>query len=264
MHRLTSLIVAFTVLGCPGPKKNANTANNAAEGAKKDDEKKSPDDLPKDDDKKTDEEKKADEEKEKDKTKNDCTGFEVANLEEMLLKSTCEVPNAKPDSLKGVDLKGKLDVTVNASPTKIAPGGKADLVVAFVNKSKDPITLNFRIDPTPRFEVEVYDKKNARAEMPPGKPPAAPKGASQPPPTEPKVAQLTLAANGSARVRIPWEAAKMRWAPEKFRGTPPEKGYPRVPAGPLAKGKYTVKVVTPLVGVADYDMGSPKLEIDLK
>ena len=58
----------------------------------------------------------------------------------------------------------------------------------------------------------------------------------------------------------------MKWAPEKVRGTPPERGYPRAPAGPLAKGKYTVKVVTPLVGVSegvDHEMSAPKVEVEI-
>jgi hypothetical protein len=60
---------------------------------------------------------------------------------------------------------------------------------------------------------------------------------------------------------------KMKWAPEKFKGTPPERGFPRAPAGPLAKGKYVVKVVTPLVGVAegvDHEVSAPKVEIEVE
>jgi hypothetical protein len=59
----------------------------------------------------------------------------------------------------------------------------------------------------------------------------------------------------------------MKWAPEKYRGTPPERGYPRAPAGPLPKGKYGLKVVTPLVGVSegvDHEMTAPKVEIEIE
>jgi hypothetical protein len=59
---------------------------------------------------------------------------------------------------------------------------------------------------------------------------------------------------------------KMKWAPDKVRGTAVEKGFPRTPAGPLPKGKYTVKVVTPLIGVfegGDHEVSAPKLEIDV-
>ena len=201
--------------------------------------------------------------------KDECVGFDVGNLEDMLLKSSCE-ETAKPDSFTPVDMKGKLEVTVSSSPTRVLAGGKADLLVSFSNKSKEPLILHFKIDPVPRFEVEVWaaptKKGPSRADMPTGSPPPPPKGATQPPPSEPKAARITIAPNGSARVRIPWEAVKMKWAPEKFRGTPPERGFPRAAAGPLPKGKYTVKVVTPLVGVAEgieHEVSAPKVEIEI-
>lgn len=200
--------------------------------------------------------------------KDECVGFDVGNLEDMLLKSACEEPNVRPDSIPPVDLKGKLTVTLSASPTKSTPGGKVDLLVTFTNKTKAPLVLHFKVDPLPRFELEVYDtKKSKRADMPAGNPPPPPKGASQPPPSEAKTARFTIAANGSARARIPWDAVKTKWAPEKYRGTPPERGYPRSPAGPLAKGTYTVKVLTPLVGVSegvDHEMSAPKVDIELE
>lgn len=200
--------------------------------------------------------------------KDECLGFDIANLEDMLLKSACEEPDVKPDSIPPVDLKGKLEVTLSASPTKPPPGGKVDLLVTYANKSKDPLVLHFRIDPVPRFEVEVWDTKKSpkRADLPAGNPPPPPKGAAQPPPSEPKSARITLAPNGSARARISWDAVKMKWAPEKYRGTPPERGYPRSPAGPLPKGKYNIKVSSPLVGVSegvDHEMSAPRTELDI-
>lgn len=199
--------------------------------------------------------------------KDECVGFDIGNLEDMLLKVSCEEPSAKPDTIAPVDLKGKLEVKVSASPTKSTGGGKVDLLVSFVNKTKEPLVLHFKLDPVPRFELEVYDAKSKRADMPTGATPPPPKGATQPPPSEAKSARITIAPNGSARARMPWEAVKMKWAPEKYRGTPPERGYPRAPAGPLAKGKYTVKVMTPLVGVSegvDHEMTAPKVEIEIE
>jgi hypothetical protein len=199
--------------------------------------------------------------------KDECAGFDVNNLEEILLKSACEESGVKPDTISPVDMKGKLAVTVSASPTKTTPGGKADLLVTFANKTKEPITLHFRIDPMPRLEVETYNAKGKRVDMPAGNPPPPPKGATQPPPSEAKSAKLTLAAAGSARMRVGWEAVKMKWAPDKYKGTPPERGYPRTAAGPLPKGKYSVKVLTPLVGVAegiDHEVSGPKVEIEIE
>ena len=169
-----------------------------------------------------------------------CVGFDIGNLEDLL--------------------------TLTSSPTRVAPGGKADLLVTFANKTNAPLPLRFRIDPLARFETEVYDAKKKRADVPPGNPPPPPKGHSAPPPAEQKVGMVTVAPNGSARVRVPWEAVKMKWAPNKVRGTAVEKGYPRVPSGALAKGKYTVKVVTPLIGVfegGDHEMSSPSVEIEV-
>jgi hypothetical protein len=195
-----------------------------------------------------------------------CTGFDIGNLEDLLAKSDCEVPDAKPETLGNPDMKDKLEVKVTASPTKVAPGGKANLLVTFTNKTKEPMALNFRIDPLARFETETYDSKKKRADMPPGEPPPPPKGHSPPPPAEVKVARVTLAPNGSARVRVPWEAVKMKWAPEKVRGTAVERGYPRKPAGPLPKGKYTIRVMTPLVGVfegGEHEVSGPSVDIEV-
>jgi hypothetical protein len=264
MHRLigrSALVCSFLgaalVAGCGGPKPAESAASDADGGAGIE---------------KPDDEHAADESDggsagtgEK---KDECIGFDIGNLEDLLLKSACEEPNAKPDSMQPVDLKGKLQVTVTASPTKPPPGGKVDLLVTYANKSKDPLVLHFKIDPLPRFEVEVYDTKKApkRVDLPAGNPPPPPKGATQPPASEPKSARITIAPNGSARARIAWEAVRMKWAPEKYRGTPPERGYPRAPAGPLPKGKYNIKVLSPLVGVSegvDHEMTAPHVELEI-
>ena len=196
-----------------------------------------------------------------------CLGFSVSNLEELLSKQDCEVPDKTPTSIENPDLKGKLEVKLTASPTKVAPGGKVDLQVTYTNKTKENLTLYFRIDPVARFEVEAYDAKGkTRVDMPKGNPPPPPKGAAAPPPADQKVARITLTANGSASARVAWDATKMAWAPEKVRGTASEKGYPRKPAGPLPKGKYSVKLVSPLIGVfegGEHEVSAPKVDIEV-
>ena len=60
---------------------------------------------------------------------------------------------------------------------------------------------------------------------------------------------------------------KTRWAPEKLKGTPPEMGYPRAPAGPLLKGKYNLRVVTPLTNVfegIDHEVSQPRADVVVK
>lgn len=195
--------------------------------------------------------------------KDECVGFEIGDLDTVLGKSACEETGVAPGSVTAVDLKGKVDIVVASSPSKLATGGKADLIVSFTNKTKGPITLHFRIDPLARFEIEVYDKKNKRADLPKGKEPPPPAGATQPPPSDQKTAKVTIAANGSARTKLVWDAQKQKWAPEKYKGTPPERGYPRKADGPLPKGKYTVKVITPLVGISDQEQAQPKVDVEI-
>jgi hypothetical protein len=197
--------------------------------------------------------------------KDECVGFDIGNVEDVLIKSACEEKQA-PDAIANTDMKGKLEVVASTSTPKVPAGGKVDIVVAFSNKSKQPITLHFRIDPLPRFSVEAYDTKGKRVDMPGGNPPPPPKDAKQATPTEAKSAKLTIAPNGAARARLTFDAVKTKWAPEKFKGTPPEKGYPTKPAGPLPKGKYKLKVVTPLVGVfegSEHEVSAPMVEIEV-
>jgi hypothetical protein len=258
MHRLTSATLAVMLVSlpaCSAKKKNAEdpstkNADVSGDGTAKGDEA----------DAGAGESADAGEAK-----KDECIGFDIANMADLLSKSACE-ETKKPDSFEPVDLKGKLDVVASSVPTKVAPGAKAELLVTFTNKTKSDLTLHFRIDPLPRFETETYDKKGKRADMPAGDPPPPPKGVSMPEPSEPKSARMTIAANGTARMHVPWEAVKMKWAPDKVRGSIAEKGYPRVPAGSLRNGKYSVKIVTPLVGVfegVDHEVSAPKVEIEV-
>ncbi len=191
-----------------------------------------------------------------------CTGGDI-DLMAALIQSACET-KGKPDD-KPRDMKGLLEVKLNTSANKIEPGGHVDLIVSFVNKSKDPLPLDFVLDPTPRFTVEAYTAKGKRADMPAGNAPARPAG-SEGEPATPGLARVTITPNGSAHVKIGWDATKTKWAPEKVKGTPPEMGYPRSPAGPLGKGKYELRVVTPLANVmegSDHEVSAPKTPLEI-
>jgi hypothetical protein len=197
----------------------------------------------------------------KDKKKEDCTGFDIPNIEDVLMKSACEVPLPRSTP---TDLKGKLEVKVVANPPKTTPGGHVDLLVTFTNKTKDPMPLTFQIDPMPRFETEAFDVKGNRVDFPKTQPPPLKAGVPARVPSEPRGAKLTLLPNGVAKFKLGWDAVKTKWAPEKVAGTPPERGFPRAPAGPLPKGRYFVKVVTPLVGVfegVEREMTAPRVEV---
>ena len=189
-----------------------------------------------------------------------CTGAEI-DLMSALIQSACEVPNPKPDE-KPHELKAALDVKIAPSKDKVAPGGHVDLIVTFTNKSKEALPLDFTLDPTPRFSVEAYDLKGKRVDLPAGPQPAMPDR----PPSNQGTARVTLVPNGSAHVKLGWDATKMKWAPEKLKGTPPEMGFPRSASGPLGKGKYSIRVVTPLTNVAEgaeHEMSAPRSPIEV-
>ncbi len=194
---------------------------------------------------------------------NACVGLEM-DLQETLSKAACEVANPKLDE-KPRETKGLLEVKAVASPSKVAPGGTVDITVMFTNKAKGVLPLAFMVNPLPRFSVETYDAKGKRVDMPTSEHPSWPQGHDSSP-AEEKTAQIKLAENGTGRVHIKWEASKMKWAPEKAKGAATGSPYPRTPAGPLPKGKYTVRIVTPLRGVVegiDHEVTSPKVEIEV-
>jgi hypothetical protein len=176
-----------------------------------------------------------------------CTGSNL-DLTNVLVQSACEVTNSTADS-KRRDVSALLEVKASVSPPTIAPGGHADVIVTFTNKSPAPLPLDFILDPTARFTIEAYTSQNRRAELPHTKQPHSKNEPAPSEPTAPGTAEVTVAAGGVASVKLGWDAVKMRWAPELLKGTPPELGYPTAPAGPLPRGKYLLKVITPLTGV---------------
>jgi hypothetical protein len=191
-----------------------------------------------------------------------CTGFDI-DLLQVLGQSACEL--AKPDDKQRV-MKGLVDIKVTTSAAKVTPGAHVDLVVTFTNKGKDPLQLDFVLDPTARFSTEAYDKKGKRVDIPSKAPPALPADIAERAATPQSMARIKLLPAGSAHAQIGWDAVTMKWAPDKVRGTPPEMGYPRVPAGKLGKGKFIVHAVTPLTNVlegADKEVSSPFVEIEV-
>jgi hypothetical protein len=185
-----------------------------------------------------------------------CTSDDFESLEEALKQCESKMPRAG-DVPNG--MRDRLEVRVTSSTPTITPGGRADLSLTLKNKSNEPLPLYFTGDPTPRFEVEALDAKGKRVDLPASKPPKTPTV----PTREVKAARITLAPGGTARVKIPWDAVKTRWAPEKAK-TWEGRGYPRVAAGPLGAGKYTLRLVIPLVGVFEKgEIEVPKLPIEV-
>jgi len=177
------------------------------------------------------------------------------------------VPNPKPEE-KAKDLKGQVEIKLVPSSTKVAPGQKVDLTIYIANKTPGLMPLMFTVDPEPRFIIEVYDAKGKRADIPPGNEPSLPASVSAAPVPEKKTAKVTIVQAGTAQIKLTWEAVKYKWAPaERAKGAIPGRGYPTVADKPLPKGKYTIRVRMPLVGVfegIDHEMSEPRVQIEVQ
>lgn len=185
-----------------------------------------------------------------------CTGGEFEALDDALRQCDASMPRAGdvPSAMRD-----KLEVRVTASTPSITPGGRVDLTVTLKNKSNEPLPLYFSGDPAPRFEVEAVDGKGRRVDLPAGKPPKSPAL----PARDVKASRITLTPGGTARVKIAWDAVKTKWAPDKIKVWD-GRGYPRAPAGSLAAGKYTLRVVLPLIGVFEKgELDLPKVPMEV-
>jgi hypothetical protein len=181
-----------------------------------------------------------------------CSGTDLDGIEEAV--KSCEAPMPKNADLA---TKDKIEIRVTTSTPQITPGGRVDVTVVFRNKSNGPVSIYFTGDPVPRFDVEAQDAKGRRADQPAGKQPPWPKGSGSSS-RDVKAAKFTIDKGGTAKLRIPWDAVKTKWAPEKVK-TWEGRGFPRAPSGPLAAGRYTLIVKMPLLN----DIDVPKVPIEV-
>jgi hypothetical protein len=192
-----------------------------------------------------------------------CSGLDIPDLASALSQTACEVD--QPSTSEQKDLKGILEVKVVPDSPRMAPGSTASVTVTFKNKGKGDLPLNFLVDPEPHFDFELYTLKGTRADAPPGEAPALPPEVSTAPVPEPKVARITLAPQGTARLTLKWNAVKYKWASkERAKGALPGHGYPREASGPLPKGTYILRVITPLTNVfegVDHEASQPRVQI---
>jgi hypothetical protein len=195
-----------------------------------------------------------------------CAGLEIDDLIAVLSQASCEVPGANPEAPSDRDVKDLLEISVKPESTRLAPGSKSNVQLVFHNKSKADLALDFVVDPEPHFDFELFTPKGTRVDKPGGEEPSLPSGADGPAP-EKKIARITLAPQGTAKATLSWDAVRYKWASkEKAKGAIPGRGYPREPAGPLPKGKYVLRVVTPLVGVfegVDHEVSQPRTPIEI-
>jgi len=182
-----------------------------------------------------------------------CSSSDFDNLEETLKQ--CEVPMPRASEVPSI--KDKLEVKVTTSTPSTTPGGRIDVQITLRNKTSDPLPLYFTGDPSPRFDIEALDGKGRRADLPSTRWPGYPKG-FKPETREAKAAKVTLEKNGTARIKISWDAVKTKWAPDKAKVWD-GRGYPRLPAGPLTPGKYSLRIVLPLIG----DVDAPKVAVEV-
>jgi hypothetical protein len=196
-----------------------------------------------------------------------CGGANIPDLLAVISQANCEVPNATPEGEKQQEMKDLLEVNLTADAPRVAPGSKVNVTVTFHNKGKGPLSLDFVADPEPRFDLQVYTPKGARVDNPAGGEPSLPAEVANAPVPDRKVARATLAPQGTAKLSLSWDAVKYKWASaERAKGALPGHGYPRESAGPLPKGKYVLRVVMPMVGVAegiDHEITQPRVPVEV-
>jgi hypothetical protein len=197
------------------------------------------------------------------KKSNPCGGFEIPDLGSVLSQVACVVSNPNPNAQN--DVKDKLDIKVVPDSPRIAPGSAAGITVIYKNKSPKDLALDFVVDPEPRFTFEVYTLKGTRVDDPKGPEPALPPEVANAPVPEQQVARVTLATQGTATLKLQWNAVKYKWAgKDRAKGAIPGHGYPKEPAGPLKKGSYILRVITPLTGVfegVDHEVSQPRVQV---
>jgi len=195
-----------------------------------------------------------------------CAGAEIHDLTAVLAQSACEAKGAKPD-VKPRDVSDALEIKVALDARRVAPGGRGSITVTYHNKSSKDLPLYFVVDPEPRFEFEVRTLKGTRVDRPAGPEPALPPEVAKAAAPDKLVALVTIAPQGSATASLPWEAVRHRWVSRDVaKGAAAGHGYPQEPAGPLMRGKYVVRIVTPLVGISegvDHEMSQPRLNLEV-
>ncbi len=80
------------------------------------------------------------------------------------------------------------------------------------------------------------------------------------------MARVTLATQGTATLKLLRERREVQVGRQGSarKGASPGHGYPREPAGPLPKGQYILRVITPLTGVfegVDHEVSQPRVQV---
>ncbi len=192
-----------------------------------------------------------------------CSGFAFPDLLSVISQTSCEAPDTK--AMQEMKEMKDLGVKVEVDSPFVAPGSNLTVKVTYTNKGKVDLPLYWVVDPEPRFELQAYTLKGSRADNPAGNAPPLPPEVNNAPPPDQKVSKVTLVPNGTATLTLKWDAIKYKWASkERAKGAVPGRGYPREPGGPLKKGKYVLRVVTPMTGVmegVDKEVSQPRVQV---
>jgi len=195
-----------------------------------------------------------------------CGGADIRDLLAAISQSACELPEEKRGT-QDRDVTELLEIKMTSDAQHIAPGSNETITITYHNKSKAELPLDFVVDPEPRFDFELYTRKGVRVDKPAGAAPPLPPAVASAATPEKQIARITLAPQGTAKLSLTWDAVKYKWASkEKAKGAAAGHGYPREPAGPVPRGKYILRVVTPLVGIhegSDHEMSQPRIPIDV-
>jgi len=195
-----------------------------------------------------------------------CVSDDFPDLIATLSQAACEIPSDKASD-KQRDLTSRLEVSVSSDAPKIEPGSTAKVTITLHNKGTKPLSLDFAVDPEPRFEFQAFTTKGVRADRPSGDAPPLPPEVQNAPEADKGIARVTLAPNGHAKLTATWTAVKYKWvSKDKAKGALPGRGYPTEPAGPLPKGKYVLRVLMPLLNItegADHEMTQPRTPIEV-
>jgi hypothetical protein len=195
-----------------------------------------------------------------------CISDDFPDLIATLSQAACEIPSDKASD-KQRDLSSRLEVTVAPDAPKVAPGGTSKVTITLHNKGEKPLSLDFAVDPEPRFEFQAFTAKGARADQPAGDAPPLPQEVQNAPEPDKGIARITLAPNGHAKLVATWTAVKYKWtSKDKAKGALPGRGYPTEPAGSLPKGKYVLRVLMPLLNITegvDHEMTQPRAPIEV-
>ncbi|MBV9947211.1 MAG: hypothetical protein JOZ69_10210 [Myxococcales bacterium] len=194
-----------------------------------------------------------------------CSGKSIPDLLAAISDAACELRADAPPPKRRAS-KEVLDVKASAD-SQIPPGATARISFVYTNKGAEPLPLDFTIDPDPRVVFELYTPKGARVDKPAGSEPPLPPEVNDAPAPEAHTARVTLAPHGSATLVLPWNAVRYKWASkEKAKGALPGRGYPREPAGPLPRGKYVLKIITPLTDAdegGEHELSQAKVNIEI-